>query len=521
MENCTFCAKLNEIFFLLNLRKNSEIAKESGCSDSYISHIRGGNRIPTRRGEVVGKLSNYIVAQSKKMSKTEEIKRIVGVEGEISDKDFSEQIINHLYSGVSIPQRKKAKVRRQSAQNQKDEIFGERLSKMMELLDFSNSKLARLTNTDNSVISRYRNGKRSVKSNYLFSSKLSEVLCIYIKKRDLVSEFYKMAGLPEKSELTKEFLSDWLCGGKTSIAQKPQKFFTSDITFLSLDEAGLKEGEDSQTDSYVGTDGLRIAVIRFLTEAAKSRNGVMSLYSDLDMMWMCENFGYFQRFYSLMNICMERGVKIKIIHNIDRNRLEMDKAIKLWVPLYKAGRIQSFYNIKQKGRRFANTLFLYKGENTEMCIKGDAPMGAEHIARYQFLTKQEDIEFCEQYYETLLKNSRPLIQSFKDFEKFQIEDTENFTKAILEYSNTNDIEKEHIIRHLDSAAKDGVNKALPPPIQFEMVTGRAAHVMLTQVSIPRWSFQGTLNQVQRDAFFRETWSFRRRSESAPFAYRRK
>ena len=53
-----------------------------------------------------------------------------------------------------------------------------------------------------------------------------------------------------------------------------------------------------------------------------------------------------------MEACIRGGVRIRIIHNIDRGLEEMTAAIRGWLPLYMSGRIEGFYSTRPGGSRF-------------------------------------------------------------------------------------------------------------------------------------------------------------------------
>lgn len=73
--------------------------------------------------------------------------------------------------------------------------------------------------------------------------------------------------------------------------------------------------------------------------------------------------------------CVTSGVKIHIIHNIERNLVEIGEAIRSWLPLYPSGQIESFYLDGQKNTIFSTTLFLCPGY---ACIYGNNVVGTEN-----------------------------------------------------------------------------------------------------------------------------------------------
>ena len=58
------------------------------------------------------------------------------------------------------------------------------------------------------------------------------------------------------------------------------------------------------------------------------------LFSDQNIDWITADKAFQQKWMSLMIQCVTSGVKIHIIHNIERNLTEIGEAIRSWLPLY-------------------------------------------------------------------------------------------------------------------------------------------------------------------------------------------
>ena len=112
---------------------------------------------------------------------------------------------------------------------------------------------------------------------------------------------------------------------------------------------------------YNGVSGLQDAVIRFLIMVCESKGQEMLLYSDQDMAWMMGPEDFCLKWAMLMKYCVKSGIRIRIIHNIDRSPREMDMAIKSWLPLYMSGMVEPYYSEAVKDVRFFHTLFVCPG----------------------------------------------------------------------------------------------------------------------------------------------------------------
>ena len=356
-----FCDKLNDILSALDLQNNSEIGRLIGCHPSYISRIRKGDRAPSPSSRGVIKLVQGLCAQAERSGKLDELARVVGVTPGGQGTDWSLAMTQYLYEGESKYPVIKPKGRNPLPTEEKS-LFASKLTMVMEAAGLSSARLARFLNVDSAIISRYRNGKRSPHSKRYFVSSLCETLYEYMENHEKLPVLNKLIGLEEDRIVSEQRFSNWMCGEPSSteldggFGQIPSEEFH----ILSLEDAVEDDILNDTSDVYIGTDGLRNAVLRFLATAARTGGGEMLLYSDLDMGWMTGSKKFFQQWLSLMVCCLQNDVRIKIIHNIDRKMMEMGHAMASWLPLYMSGKIQSYYNPKQKGHRFCNTLFLYR-----------------------------------------------------------------------------------------------------------------------------------------------------------------
>ena len=135
----------------------------------------------------------------------------------------------------------------------------------------------------------------------------------------------------------------------------------------------------------------------------------MFLYSDEPMDWMTADPAYFSLWASLMVKCVRNGVKIKIIHNVDRVGREMVSAIKGWFPLYISGMIEPYVFSRSKNPRFNHTVFLHGGY---ACIHGFFPLGSGQERCYDFITDQRRLKALKTEYDSMLFSAVPFLKVF-------------------------------------------------------------------------------------------------------------
>ena len=161
--------------------------------------------------------------------------------------------------------------------------------------------------------------------------------------------------------------------------------------------------------------------MRFLSDASE-QGGELLLYSDEPMDWMAGDRDYFALWASLMVACVKNGVRIKIIHNVDRAGPEIIDAIQGWFPLYISGTIEPYVFTRPRNARFCHTVFLHRGR---ACIHAFSPTGAAD-RWYDYLTEKPKLDALEREYETMLSAASPFLKTYPaamggDFLRFRMD----------------------------------------------------------------------------------------------------
>lgn len=407
---------IDALFELLGCT-NSDLARLLGCAPSSISRVHSGSRHYTPGSRPMLRFAEGIYLYARNHNLLPALVKLCCADG-----DARELLIPGLISWICevertaldpLPSSQTPPVRRQ-----KERHLGERLDDVMRLLSFSNIRLALKINIDASAISRFRNGLRY--PNPPISELIVSTLLQRARQQAKLRELSLLCGVPEKelSQSTSKF-SSWLCGNDTvSVSSVVDSMLDSIEHFSPQHMPKLPAPEtiatasiiNSQKKIYWGTDGLREAVIRFLGSAAQE-GGELWLYSDQNMEWMVDDSSFCAAWGSLMVACLRRGVKMRIIHNIDRSTEEMFSAIQNWIPLYLSGLIEPYVCRLEPDHRFTKTIFLRPGSS---CILASFLRGSEEEGRYEYLTDEKMLGFAASQYEGLLANSRALLRVYTD-----------------------------------------------------------------------------------------------------------
>lgn len=400
-----------ETLFTLLKCNNTDIAHWAGCTPGNISKLKRGHRIPRPASQSISTFAGGVYGYADYENLLTVVQELCGA-ADRSRENLIPALIAWLYDtkDIFIPDRE-VQPRSKKIKALLRKSFGEKLDQVMILLNLSNGQLASLLNVDNSLISRYRSGLHSPHSNQNLSQKLTDIL---FSRAERTGKTGELADLCEanKEIFNRDVLFDWLYRNmeikEDSLAKmlleslndfNPEKIIPGFLPDLPAIERSAR---------YWGTEGLRKAVVRFLSEAA-AIGGELLLYSDEPMDWMTSDPPYFSLWASLMGKCVRVGVKIRVIHNVDRVGTEMVSAIKGWLSLYISGMIEPYVFSRIKNPRFCHTIFLHEGYS---CIHGFYPTRSGQERWYDYITDGKTLKALKSEYDAMLSSAVPFLKVF-------------------------------------------------------------------------------------------------------------
>ncbi|MCR5468499.1 MAG: hypothetical protein K6F37_06020 [Lachnospiraceae bacterium] len=390
-----FTEKLTALQSALSLT-NAEIAKSGNCSESQISRIKKAHKNPAKNSKVTIAIAEGIYNCAKERNNLSSVFHALKLNRDATSSDILDWLFLENASDISVLFDKN---------EDSSVLVSRRMNAIIQLSGLSNKSIGKAVAISESTFSRIRNEKKH-NTDPIISLRICIVLYEEIKKKNNAEQLSSMMHV-SKDELEKQaipLLHEWLF--QTPVKADWQKTAT---TFLAVSPAvECKE-------IYTGKTGLQKAVTRFLTEAAES-GGEICLYSDQSMDWMT---GSFQKEWSmLMMNAIKNGVRIVIIHNLNRDTSEMVNAITKWLPLYMKGSINSYVNLNPEDSLYSHTVFLHKGHSV---ISSFGLKKNPDDAEYRYLTDKKSLKHWEHTYSDMLAQSAPLISySNEVFEKYDL-----------------------------------------------------------------------------------------------------
>ena len=389
---------------------SADIAGYAHFDRTNISRLLSGKRQLKVDSITVVRLCEGIYLYAHETDHLSELCRQIGFED-----DMSPNIIkNHLAEWLFVDTPRQKTVRNQK--KQKPNTFGKHLDQMMTLLELSNVRCSQLLYVDSSLISRYRKGTRTPKPESDTAKRLCAILWKRAEQMEKQLELGELLSVPA-SEIDEGCIHSWLFEtdnqneNELCSARQFLKAFDGYTQPVPAGMSGLYDIVpvhilDDKQSIYHNKDGLRTAVLRFLSTALKDHAKELFLYSDQEMSWMTEDRLFFRQWAGLMSAVVQSGTKITIIHNVERSMKELSDAIIGWLPLYMSGKIESYYCRKPQDVYFSHTLFLNPGT---ACIHSSHVLGSEQSGRYRYYTEPEDLAYFQKEYKQLRKFAKPLV----------------------------------------------------------------------------------------------------------------
>jgi hypothetical protein len=407
--------RVNILFKMLDCG-NTDIARFAGCTSGNISKLKTGTREPLPASRTIISFANGVYGYADYENLLPALQELCGVD-DASRESVVPALIAWLYGSdeVVLPDHiAEPKSKRMLVLSRQQ--FGDRLDRAVTMLGLSNSAIAGYLNIDISLISRYRSGIYSPLRNKRLSEKLSELLFSHAKKIRKTKELARLCGTDE-AHLDTDTVWAWLFAFSTAGDSSKALALMQSLDELTQPEDILDyfetlpevpEAPDAPEETYYyGLDGRRKALSRFLNDAARE-GGELYMYSDEPSDIVLGENAYFKLWTSMMENCVKHGVKIKIIHNIDRDNTNITKAINRWAPLYVSGMIEPYAFREKRDVRFYHTIFLRPGS---ACIHGFFPVSSEN-RWYEYITDPARLEILKSEFDSMLSVAMPIMKVF-------------------------------------------------------------------------------------------------------------
>lgn len=450
-----FTEKLNEYIEKLDCSAK-ELSDVSHISPAVISRYRSGERIPKYPSEQFDSLVLGIETLAKNNKK--------GLSSSI--------IIEELIASLGI----------------KDvdfETFRNNLNTLISTLNINVADMSRYIGYDSSYLSKIRAGTRKPQNLNDFISAISKYVANNYTSDTQYSKLTYLINIEHTNiankEIVKEALIHFLSDSDNIISSEdPTESFLNKLDDFDLNEYIKSIHFDTlkvptipmsfpKAKSYYGLNGFKDSQIDILKSIAlsKSRNDIY-FYSNMSMVEASKDLEFTKKFMFGLAACLKKGLRINIIHDLDRPFKELMLGLEGWIPLYMTGLINPHY-LKSN----ANELYSHLTcTNDSIALNGYYATGNINNAVFYLTNKKEELGCYINNTKTIWKKSFPLMDIYTSEKKTEFYKlfeeskeikadrinifsnlpfytmSEKLLKKILDRNNIDSNDKKLIIEHL-------------------------------------------------------------------------
>lgn len=314
------------------------------------------------------------------------------------------------------------------------ERFRRNLSELIDTLEIKVSRMTKDLYYEPSYIQRIKNGQRRPADPEDFAGKVAE----YILKHQIVDYvgIAQLLGLEKNvihtDEDAIEALKEWLCSGESSLVNP------ADIFLRKLDEFDLNEyqrqidrlGESYMTlpfttrKTYYGPEGMMKAEMSFIKLTLASESMEPSIhYSDMPVKNIFGNQKFCARWIEGLLLLQKKGLKLVVIHNLNRAFHELLLGMERWMLVYMAGQVESYCLYESRQSNFCNGIRV----SGAVALREGAVKGFDEDSKYYVTEKKEEVAYYNKQVRNLLSRANVLMKVYRsenrrEFSDFLLED---------------------------------------------------------------------------------------------------
>ena len=372
-----------------------ELSRVSGISEAQLSRYRRGKRIPSLKSGVPEQLAESLT----------------------------------LLGGNRLPERQTlaAALAASLGTGAVDlDLLSANFDRLVRELGLNMNEMAHALSYDPSYLSRVRHGQRRPARPEEFVRQVSRYVSGRFNEprdRETLASLLDDPAYPEEApESCQQRLADWLCSNLAP-ANDPMDRFLTQLNDFDLNEyiriirfGDMALPEDpirlpSTPKIYWGIREMMEGELAFLQAAACSpSNEPVLLYSDMPMEEMALDPAFPKQWMAGMALLLKRGLRLNIIHNVERPFHEMMLGLESHIPMYMTGQITPYY-LKQSPSRVFHHLLKVSGT---AALSGEAMVGFHGEGRYTLVFEDQELRYYKERGNRLLEKALPLMEIYRE-----------------------------------------------------------------------------------------------------------
>ena len=392
-----FRERLNTYIDLLGCT-SSELAEAAGLSVATVSRYRSGERVPQSRGSQVRALAGGIASLSAQR----------GDEPVLNEPDVLVRLQEAASGGAADY-----------------DLFRSNLGTLLATLEISNSELARSLSYDPSYISRIISGSRRPADLPKFVQQVAGVVGRRCGNPAHAGEIASLVGCSAEQVSTPEscavLVGAWLTSDD-SATESPLGRFLRTVDAFDLGEYVRSIHYDElrvptapfqlpTTRTYSGIREIIEAELDFLRATVLSRSQApVFIYSNMPLDEMTEDPDFPKKWAFGVAMMLKKGLRINMVHDVDRPLPEMLVGLEGWVPMYMTGQISPFYLPEPQSGVFRYNLKV----SGAAALEGQAVVGHHAEGRYVVTKSKDELRGYALRAKRLLEHARPLMRIYRE-----------------------------------------------------------------------------------------------------------
>ena len=301
----------------------------------------------------------------------------------------------------------------------------ENFNTLVEVMEVSVSRLCRYANYDPSTIFRFRSGARQPAE----PERFADAVAAYVSRelddvqhREIAGELLDCGAdaLADRAVYCQR-LRDWLLGSHAPrqdgvrhfLARLDEFDLNEYIRSIRFDELKVPTApfQLPTSRSYFGLQQMMESELDFMKAAVLSRSmEPVILYSDMPMEQMAQDPEFPKKWMFGMAMLLKKGLKLQIIHNIDRSLPEMMLGLESFIPMYMTGQIEPYYFKTPQGGVFLHFLRV----SGTAALSGEAVAGHHSEGKYYLTNNRAEVAYYRRRADALLENAKPLMDIYRE-----------------------------------------------------------------------------------------------------------
>ncbi len=416
----TFSEYLNECMNYAGCNAR-ELSEASGLSQAVISRYRSGGRTPDldsgQLRQIIHALAQLSQSQEYAMAGPDYDAKTPVHQGRIlTEAELSEGFAKVLHDEPGSVY-----------------LDTDNLNAILISMDVNIKKLSQFISYDPSYISRIRSGQRKPSNPIAFARDVIQYLMENCDREKLLEITIKLMNksdpVPESSAQLEDALncllirhrsigSDDLAGDTGQ--ESPAVSFVQKLSEFDLDEYIRAIHFDTlhvpsapiqlpTSKAYYGIEDMKQGELDFFRHTVLSRSkDPIYMCSDMDIADMAQDVEFGKKWMFAIATAIKKGLKLNIIHSLDRPFNEMMLGLESWIPLYMTGQVTSYYLTGPTDKVYSHLHYV----SGAAALFGECIRGFHSSGRYYLTNNKREVLCYHRYCTQLFGKAKSLMVVF-------------------------------------------------------------------------------------------------------------